>query len=80
MIKVQLCMACTSIGQFFNGLTYGLLLLRTDWDKAARTIEARANTDAAGPGAADDAPGESARPTISEEGSIEPIMCASVQE
>ena len=80
MIKVQLCMACTSIGQFFNGLTYGLLLLRTDWDKAARTIEARANTDAAGPGAADDAPGESARPTISEEGSIEPIVCASVQE
>ena len=45
LVKVQLCMACTSIGQMLNALCYGAFLLRLDWAAAARLIGARANTD-----------------------------------
>lgn len=43
--KVQLCTACTSIGQLLNSLFYCIVLSRLDWEKAARVIESRANTD-----------------------------------
>uniref|UniRef100_A0A7S2DNA8 Uncharacterized protein n=1 Tax=Haptolina brevifila TaxID=156173 RepID=A0A7S2DNA8_9EUKA len=48
LVKVQLCVACTSIGQVLNALCYGGYLLRLDWSDAARLITARANTDAGG--------------------------------
>ena len=43
--RVQLCVACTSIGQALNMLCYGTFLVRTDWAAAAQVVSARANTD-----------------------------------
>ena len=45
LTKLQLCMLCSVIGQGINAVCYSALLLRLDWDKAARVIAARANTD-----------------------------------
>lgn len=45
--KLQLCMLCTVVAQTLNAVCYGTLLLRLDWDQAARVIAARANTDRA---------------------------------
>ena len=45
LVKVQLCVGCTSIGQLLNALCYGAILLRIDWDAASKVIDSRANTD-----------------------------------
>ena len=45
LTKLQLCMVCSVIGQGINAVCYSSLLLRLDWDRAARLIAARANTD-----------------------------------
>ena len=45
LTRLQLCMLCSVIGQLVNAVCFGTVLLRLDWNEAARVIAARANTD-----------------------------------
>jgi hypothetical protein len=69
-VKLQLCVACTAIGQASNAVLFGVVLLCViDWSVAAKTVAGRANTDLA--------PSEGGVSSVEAGGGVEPLVVTS---